>query len=231
MYEYYQGDSESHGTKKGGAAQQPLITAMWSLFDYLKDLRHANQTIIDPFVKLPSKRAYPDYYEEIKKPIALSIIKTKLNKRRYATMNDLVADLELLFANAMQYNVEESLIYANAKRLLEAMKTKKSEFGADIMAARIPVRGPKSPGGGAKRGPKPNTPNKVTKSGINMLDHNLKRLYKLLVDYCEEDKPKNQIDKKIPGGRASKLVVPLSQHFMTLPKRETNPEFYEKVKT
>lgn len=211
------------------------MQAMWSLFDYLKDFRHGNQTIIDPFVKLPSKRAYPDYYEEIKKPIAFSIIKTNITKGRYASMSELVADLELLFANAMQYNVEESLIYLNAKRLREALRAKNAEFGSEILEARLAKV--KSPGTPKKAGRPPSmqtTPGKAGgvagtgRSGTNMLDHNLKRLYKLLIDYCEEDK-KTQIDKKIPGAKSSKAVVPLSQHFMSLPKKDQHPEFYEKV--
>lgn len=217
---------------------------MWSLFDYLKDFKHGNQTIIDPFVKLPSKRAYPDYYEEIKQPIALSIIKTKLSKSRYGSMGELIADLELLFTNAMQYNVEESLIYLNAKRLLEALKQKRAELGSDVMEARLTVVRNKSPstpkksklaaaggGGGGVTTPGKQTTPHGTKAAGRLLEHNLKRLYKLLIDYCEEDKPKTSIDKKIPGSKSNKAVVPLSTHFMTLPKREQHPEFYEKVNT
>ncbi len=62
----------------------PLLTAMWQLFDHIKDYQHKGFNIIDPFVKLPSKRLYPDYYQEIKKPIALNTIKFKLNKRMYS---------------------------------------------------------------------------------------------------------------------------------------------------
>jgi protein polybromo-1 len=229
---------ESDSNKKN---KNTLISAMWSLFDFLKDYRHGSQTIIDPFVKLPSKRAYPDYYEEIKNPIALSIIKTKLNKRRYANISQLIADFELLFKNAMQYNQDTSLIYANAKKLLEVLKQKSGELSVDVLEAGLPVAATKSPTTPSKRGPKPHSPNKnekqttpsinkITKSGVNMLEHNLKRLFKLVLDYCEEDKPKSQIDKKVPGAKSNK-VVPLSEHFMALPKPEIQPEYYEKVIT
>ena len=38
------------------------IPLMWSLFNYIKDFQHADQSIIDPFVKLPNKRYYPGEY-------------------------------------------------------------------------------------------------------------------------------------------------------------------------
>ncbi len=105
-----------------------LMPTLWSLFDYMKEYRHSNHTLIDPFIKLPSKRFYPDYYEEIKKPIALNGIKKKLNTRVYQSVKELVDDFELMFKNAMQYNVEESLIYKDAKRLREALAQKSAEL-------------------------------------------------------------------------------------------------------
>lgn len=119
---------ETSKTNRRSKNNSKLITSMWSLFDYIKDLKHSNQSLIDPFLKLPSKRLYPDYYEEIKNPIAMNIIKKRLNKRLYKSFKDFNNDLELIFQNAMQYNLEESVIYSNAKRLLEGLKQKSSEI-------------------------------------------------------------------------------------------------------
>lgn len=105
-----------------------MLQQMWCLFDFLREFKQSNnKTLIDPFLKLPSKRLYPDYYQEIKQPIALNMIKARLNKRLYNTFSDFLSDLELVFNNAMQYNLEESVIYLNAKRLLEVLKQKSSE--------------------------------------------------------------------------------------------------------
>jgi len=124
---------------------------MWSLFDYMRDygtttttattqtLPDGTQTtlstsIVDPFVKLPSKRIYPDYFEEIKQPISLNQIKSKLHKRMYASLSDLNRDFALMFANAMQYNVEESVIYGHAKELKRVFEEKSAQVAAQLEA-------------------------------------------------------------------------------------------------
>src|SRR5699024_9902254 len=49
----------------GDAACHP----QWILFNAVRDTPHS-----EPFIRLPSRRAYPDYYEEIKCPISLAQI-------------------------------------------------------------------------------------------------------------------------------------------------------------
>jgi hypothetical protein len=118
---------------------------MWSLFDYMRDYGTTTATtttqtttistsIVDPFVKLPSKRIYPDYFEEIKQPISLNQIKSKLHKRMYASLSDLNRDFMLMFANAMQYNVEESVIYGHAKELKRVFEEKSAQVAAQLEA-------------------------------------------------------------------------------------------------
>ncbi|CAF0710230.1 unnamed protein product [Brachionus calyciflorus] len=96
-----------------------LYTTMWDLFDILKD-----QNDSESFLKLPSKKQFPDYYEDIKNPIALNTIKKKLNKRVYENMTDFQNDLELMFKNAMEYNLETSVVYKRAKNLLDMISSK-----------------------------------------------------------------------------------------------------------
>ena len=112
-----------------GRRNHPLMLAMWSMYDYLKEIKNeADLALIDPFCKLPSKRVYPDYFEEIKQPISYNQIRMKLHKRKYASLNALNRDIALMFNNAMQYNVEESQIYAYAKTLMAAFKQKSAEL-------------------------------------------------------------------------------------------------------
>ena len=72
--EVEEGDEECVVVGKARKKQAPgqMITSMWSLFDFIKDFKNGNQNLIEPFLKLPSKRSYPDYYEEIKQPIAMN---------------------------------------------------------------------------------------------------------------------------------------------------------------
>ncbi|ORX66907.1 Bromodomain-containing protein, partial [Linderina pennispora] len=63
------------------------------------------------FNKLPSKREYPDYYVEIKRPIALDMMKSKITKGAYRAVEDFVADIDLMCSNAQQFNMPDSYIY------------------------------------------------------------------------------------------------------------------------
>ncbi|CAF1481874.1 unnamed protein product, partial [Rotaria sordida] len=81
------------------------------LYNSIRNYKLGAQSLIDPFMKLPNKRFHHDYYEEIKRPIAMSLIKNHIKKGKYTDLGDLVDDLKLMFDNAMQYNQEGSLIY------------------------------------------------------------------------------------------------------------------------
>ena len=69
------------------------------------------------FLRLPSKRQYPDYYEQIKRPIALDDIKRRLEGGGYAFFDEVKGDFELCFKNAKKYNMKESQIWKDAKHL------------------------------------------------------------------------------------------------------------------
>ena len=154
-------DMDETGSDKAGASSSPktassfrmpksarnnkCLHAMWTLLNQVKDYRTPGDdqlgvvSVVEPFMKLPSKRVYPDYYEEIKRPLALACIQRKLRLARYASIAQLVADLQLVFGNAMQYNVEESLIYLNAKRLLEFVRARVADMPAALLAERVTV--------------------------------------------------------------------------------------------
>ncbi|KNZ63810.1 hypothetical protein VP01_109g9 [Puccinia sorghi] len=76
------------------------------------------------FMDLPSAVDYPDYYQFIKHPIALNLIKAKLDSDRepYLSLDKLLSDLKLVFQNAKKYNVEYSGIYKDAQALLKIVR-------------------------------------------------------------------------------------------------------------
>ena len=69
------------------------------------------------FLRLPSKRQFPDYYQVIKKPIALEDIQKQLEDLEYSSLEELREDFETCFKNAKKYNVRESVIWKDAKSL------------------------------------------------------------------------------------------------------------------
>ncbi|KAJ3772440.1 RSC complex protein, partial [Lentinula raphanica] len=71
------------------------------------------------FLKQPNPRIYPDYYAIIRNPIALEDIKKKIQSGKYTDLESVRKDFELCFNNAKDYNLQESVIYNDAKDLLK----------------------------------------------------------------------------------------------------------------
>ncbi|XP_022919947.1 ATP-dependent helicase brm isoform X2 [Onthophagus taurus] len=68
----------------------------------------------EPFMKLPPKKDYPDYYDIIKKPIDMTKIVNRIDEGKYTDMTDLERDFMLLCQNAQIYNEEASLIHEDS---------------------------------------------------------------------------------------------------------------------
>ena len=69
------------------------------------------------FLRLPSKRQYADYYQQIQNPIALDEIKSRIESEKYPNLDAARQDLELCFKNAKKYNMKDSPIWKDAKHL------------------------------------------------------------------------------------------------------------------
>ncbi|OCF31781.1 hypothetical protein I316_06588 [Kwoniella heveanensis BCC8398] len=81
------------------------------------------EAMAHPFIKLPNKRAFPDYYETIKHPMSLEMVHAKLDAAEYPTLKSVCADLGQIFTNAKRYNVKESLLFQYAKKLHKMTRT------------------------------------------------------------------------------------------------------------
>ncbi|KAI1728891.1 bromodomain-containing protein [Ditylenchus destructor] len=73
--------------------------------------------LCEQFLELPSKNYYPDYYDEIQKPMSLFMINKRLKQSSYKDLVELVEDLRMVFRNACTYNLEDSDIYKAAVQL------------------------------------------------------------------------------------------------------------------
>lgn len=58
-----------------------------------------------------------DYPKIIKNPMDLQTVKTKLDSFKYTNESEVVADIRLIFLNAMTYNSPGSRVYVHAKSL------------------------------------------------------------------------------------------------------------------
>ena len=96
----------------------PLEARIHSLLKGLRKFRHpTGELLVAPFEKLPDKQANPDYYDTIKKPMALDMVKRKTKRKKYQNVDQALRDLDLMFENAKEYNEDESQIYEDAVEL------------------------------------------------------------------------------------------------------------------
>ncbi|NXE55261.1 PB1 protein, partial [Casuarius casuarius] len=122
---YEEGESEAESITSFMDASNPL----YQLYDTVRSCRNnQGQLISEPFFHLPSKKKYPDYYQQIKTPISLQQIRTKLKNHEYETLDQLESDLNLMFENAKRYNVPNSAIYKRVLKMQQVMQAKKKEL-------------------------------------------------------------------------------------------------------
>ncbi|XP_045541964.1 ATP-dependent helicase brm [Papilio machaon] len=91
-----------------------LKSIMKKVIDFTDD---AGRVLSEPFMKLPSRRELPDYYDVIKKPLDIKKIMNRIEDGKYSDITDLERDFFTLCANAQTYNEEASLIYEDSVRL------------------------------------------------------------------------------------------------------------------
>jgi chromatin structure-remodeling complex subunit RSC1/2 len=93
-----------------------------------KPRNKANKLMVSAFERVPDKAVMPEYHAEIKNPMAMDILKRKLKRKKYNSVDQFMVDVELMFENAKQYNEEESQIYQDAVHLQrESRKIAKAE--------------------------------------------------------------------------------------------------------
>lgn len=84
--------------------------------------------ISDPFLQLPDKELYPDYYNVVKNPISFQEIEDKIVANAYTDLEQMAADVELLTTNAQMYNLEGSAIHNDSITLWNRFLESKREI-------------------------------------------------------------------------------------------------------
>ncbi|POS83873.1 hypothetical protein EPUL_004566 [Erysiphe pulchra] len=124
----------------------PMEARIISLLKGLRKFKNPNGDLkILPFERLPDKAQMPEYYQEIKQPIALDLIKKKVKRKKYQTIDQVLKDLELMFENAKSYNREDSQVYIDAvdlqkeARLITELEKQKPDSDFVDEDGRLPV--------------------------------------------------------------------------------------------
>lgn len=79
-------------------------------------MEHQNGWVFNTPVD-PIELGLPDYFQVIKKPMDLGSIKKRLENGCYHSLEELEADVNLTFDNAMEYNPDGSVVFNMAKEL------------------------------------------------------------------------------------------------------------------
>merc|ERR1712066_379254 len=72
------------------------------------------RVLSDPFMKLPTRKELPDYYEVIRKPVDITKIMAKIDDGKYDDMDMMGRDFDLLCLNTQKYNEDGSLIHEDS---------------------------------------------------------------------------------------------------------------------
>jgi protein polybromo-1 len=117
----------------------PLWVLYWAVRNLPND-KKSQGNVAQPFLELPNKQHYPDYYDEITNPMSLYVINKRLKSGYYNTLQYLVDDLLLICYNARCYNMESSDFYRAACKLEKFItkKTRELDPTVSINIAEVP---------------------------------------------------------------------------------------------
>lgn len=119
--------------KRKGQTDPKLKKQMKRIMNVVMKYSDADGRILsEPFMKLPSKRELPDYYEIIKKPLDIKKILQRIDDGKYVDFSDLERDFIQLCQNAQIYNEETSLIYADSIMLQSVFSNAKQRAGEAV---------------------------------------------------------------------------------------------------
>ncbi|KAH7886072.1 RSC complex protein [Phlebopus sp. FC_14] len=159
------------------------------------------------FMRLPSKRQYPDYYNFIAQPICLDDIKKKIDAGTYPSLDEVRQDFELCFTNAKRYNMKDSPIWLDAKFLLKLSNKEYSK----LTGKKVKKSGDSDENGEDKAEGEDGDDKKKNKPpNMNRL---LKARLQKLVDKTDEDTHRI-----------------LSDVFMEMPSKKDYPTYYKEIK-
>lgn len=93
--------------KKARGRPPKLLTPMEArILAILKGIRKPKnkegQLMIRDFDRLPDKATMPEYYLEIKNPMAYDVLKRKVKRKKYKSLEEFMTDVNVMFNNAKE---------------------------------------------------------------------------------------------------------------------------------
>uniref|UniRef100_A0A8C4QAN4 Polybromo 1 n=1 Tax=Eptatretus burgeri TaxID=7764 RepID=A0A8C4QAN4_EPTBU len=113
---------EAESLMEGDGPLHQLLMALQSERD------RQGRILCESFLRLPSRKDYPEYYMHIKQPISLLHVRSKLRAGQYKSIAALESDVMLMLENAKHFNMSSSTIFKRAVRLQHLFQLKKREL-------------------------------------------------------------------------------------------------------
>ncbi|KAK6534801.1 hypothetical protein TWF281_006101 [Arthrobotrys megalospora] len=110
-------------TNKERANLQEAMARIHTQVIELPEDEESDRKCSEHFVALPSKKFYPDYYKIIARPISFDMIRKKMDREDYMSLNEFKDDFLTMFANAKLYNEEGSMVYEDAVAMEDEFRT------------------------------------------------------------------------------------------------------------
>ncbi|KAM7006809.1 protein polybromo-1-like isoform 5-T5 [Tautogolabrus adspersus] len=122
---YDEGESEAESL----TSNMDMTNPIFQLYEAVRGARNSQgQLISEPFLQLPSRKDYPDYFHQISHPICLLQIKNKMKNNEYESVEHVDSDLTRMFENAKRFNVPHSSVYKRALKLQQIQQMKRKEL-------------------------------------------------------------------------------------------------------
>ncbi|KAK6201142.1 SNF2 family N-terminal domain-containing protein, partial [Scheffersomyces amazonensis] len=81
-------------------------------------------SVAEIFLKLPSRKIFPDYYKIIKRPVSINQIKKQVQQEKFEDFESFIAELRHMCLNGKTYNEEDSFVYSDAVTIEKLLDTK-----------------------------------------------------------------------------------------------------------
>jgi len=114
----------------------------YEILNAIRGVKVDDRMICEPFEKLPSRTALPQYYETIKCPVDCTSIERMLRKSSggYPSVWYFLVAMELMFTNCKRFNDPAALLYKDAEKLRDVyIKAVAEKFPGQLVPPSITV--------------------------------------------------------------------------------------------
>merc|ERR1739842_24779 len=123
----------TEGRPKRRRNDTTLMDTIGYIFDALRNQMKDDDTYLcEPFLRVPRRKAEPQYHEVVKVPIDILKIQQKHKTDQYADVEEFCKDVELLVENAKAYYAKSTDEYKDACELWEIFEKAKKEAPEEI---------------------------------------------------------------------------------------------------